>query len=231
MNTREFQNFIVSLTASFTPVLGLDHSVDNYVSLDLSVLNKELDKVDMTSSQEVGRFIDRFIEDHHEAVAYGGYNEKRALYDRSSHFADKFAALEKRNIHLGIDLWAPAGTSVVAPLDGVIHSFKDNANYGDYGPCIILEHLEMGTQFYTLYGHLSRASLGNIHVGQKIIAHQPFAELGTSIENGDYAPHLHFQIIQDLQDNWGDYPGVCSTQDLNFYLSNCPDPKLLLKLK
>lgn len=56
------------------------------------------------------------------------------------------------------------------------------------------------------------------------------ASIGNSEVNGDYAPHLHFQIIKNIEDYWGDYPGVCNTNDLNFYIENCPDPNLLLKI-
>ena len=48
--------------------------------------------------------------------------------------------------------------------------------------------------------------------------------------NGDYAPHLHFQIIKNIADYEGDYPGVSSKNDLDFYSANCPDPNLVLKL-
>jgi len=48
--------------------------------------------------------------------------------------------------------------------------------------------------------------------------------------NGDYAPHLHFQIIIDMEEKTGDYPGVCSENKLEFYKNNCPNPNLLLKI-
>ena len=56
------------------------------------------------------------------------------------------------------------------------------------------------------------------------------ATLGDATINGDYAPHLHFQIIKDIAENTGDYPGVCSKNKRNYYLDNCPDPNLLLKI-
>jgi len=56
-------------------------------------------------------------------------------------------------------LFAPAGTPVFAPLGGVVHAFADNSAPLDYGPVIILRHDVNGVTFYTLYGHLSRASL------------------------------------------------------------------------
>jgi hypothetical protein len=77
---------------------------------------------------------------------------------------------------------------------------------------------------------LSLESISDIGIGETYGAGQQLATLGDASVNGDYAPHLHFQIIKDIQDNFGDYPGVCSKTDLTFYLENCPDPNLLLKL-
>ena len=65
-----------------------------------------------------------------------------------------------RTVHIGLDLFAPPGTPVLAPLDGVVHSVADNASPLDYGPTVILEHEAGpgGPPFYTLYGHLSRGA-------------------------------------------------------------------------
>ena len=67
--------------------------------------------------------------------------------------------------------------------------------------------------------------------GQKVTKGEIIGQLGAPPINGDYAPHLHFQIIEDLQGKKGDYPGVCSTSELEFYKINCPDPNLLLKIR
>jgi len=84
--------------------------------------------------------------------------------------------------------------------------------------------------FYTLYGHLSIVSIENIKVGDKVLQGEIIGFLGDSSVNGDYAPHLHFQIIRDLEGNFGDYPGVSSEEKKCFYQKNCPNPNLLLKL-
>ena len=34
----------------------------------------------------------------------------------------------------------------------------------------------------------------------------------------------------DMEEKKGDYPGVCSSKDLSFYMFNCPDPNFLLKI-
>ena len=75
------------------------------------------------------------------------------------------------------------------------------------------------------------ASIAALEVGQHIKAGEVIGFLGSSKINGDYPPHLHFQIIKDLQGNFGDYPGVCNSRSLDFYKNNCPDPSLILKLE
>ncbi len=158
------------------------------------------------------------------AYLAGGYAEKREIYRRSMLFGDE------RNVHVGIDLWAAAGARVLAPLQGSMHSFDYNAGIGNYGPTIILEHKIDNFTFYALYGHLSAKDLEELETGMTIAAGEAFAHLGTRAENGDYAPHLHFQLIRELEGHAGDYPGVCRALDLPKFLANCPDPKLLLKI-
>ncbi|RNC87328.1 MAG: peptidase M23 [Winogradskyella sp.] len=210
------------------PVLGTSFSKLDFVPLDLSVTNHELKAVDVSSSSDLERFIWNHIKAHNAKVAYGGYLEERGIYNRSSHF-NKQVATTERNIHLGLDLWIEADAPIYAPLDGVLHSFKDNNNFGDYGPTLILKHHIDGFEFYTLYGHLSLKSLSGKRVGEPITKGQQIATLGTAEVNGDYPPHLHLQIIFKIEDYQGDYPGVCSLQDLEYYKSNCPNPRLFLE--
>ena len=159
----------------------------------------------------------------------GGYNEHRTVYARSRVF-DGASEADSRCIHLGVDIWGKAGTPVAAPLDGTVHSFAFNDAYGDYGATIILEHQINGAQFYTLYGHLSLADLANLNDGDFIVAGKVFAHFGMPEENGQWPPHLHFQIILDMQGKKGDYPGVCSLLERENYLQNCPDPDALLNM-
>lgn len=209
----------------------LDPSIlkSNYVGIDLSIHNPDLKAVDVSSSDELHRHIWSYMNVYKASVAYGGYLEQRGIYNRSDYF-NKTNPLEERNIHLGLDLWLEAGSSIFSPLKGEIHSFNNNTNYGDYGPTIILKHKLNNFQFYTLYGHLSLDSISNLQVGKFISSGQKIAELGSSKVNGDYPPHLHFQLIKDMQDYKGDYPGVSNQLDLDFYKFNCPDPNLLIGL-
>ena len=201
----------------------------DFIPIDLSIHNTKLQTVNVSSSQDLEQFIWNHINTNNAKVAFGGYLEKRGIYQRSDYFNQQNLETE-RNIHLGLYLWIEANTPIFAPLPGLIHSFKNNKNYGDYGPTIILKHNIQGFEFYTLYGHLSLASLENLKVGVEVKQGQQIATLGTAEVNGDYPPHLHFQIIKDMQDYLGDYPGVSNSIDLEFYKQNCPDPNLLLKL-
>ncbi|ORL47403.1 M23 family peptidase [Zunongwangia atlantica 22II14-10F7] len=225
-----FAEYISGLTAGFTPVVGGDLKQEDFIAIDLSANNPELLKLEQLSSEAFSVFINHNLKVAGKKVAFGGYNEVRKLYQRSQLFNKNVDEFLNRNIHIGLDIWTAEGTDVLAVLDGEIHSFQDNANFGDYGPTIIVKHAIEDEQFYSLYGHLSRKSLENLQVGQEVKAQEKIAELGAAQENGDYAPHLHFQIIKDLQENKGDYPGVASKKDLDFYLENCPDPNLLLKI-
>ena len=137
---------------------------------------------------------------------------------------------EPRRLHLGIDIWGKPHTKVMAPMDGLVHSFAFNNAFGDYGATIILTHNLEGQTFYTLYGHLSLNSIKNIQEGEHIKKGDVFAEFGIPFENGQWPPHLHFQIISDMDRSKGDYPGVCKHSEKESYLSNCPDPDLILQM-
>ena len=73
------------------------------------------------------------------------------------------------------------------------------------------------------------ASLAGLEVGQFISAGEKFAAFGIAAENGHWPPHLHFQLMFDMQGKKGDYPGVCQFSNKEAYLANCPDPELILK--
>ena len=212
------------------PIQILDTSIalKKYAEIDFSIKNPALNKIKVSNHNECQNYIDDVLKDKNAQVVYGGYLERRNLYAGNTNFSSSEAG--DRNIHLGIDFWSPAGTRVIAPIDGKVHSFRNNAKVGDYGPAIILEHNLNGFEFHTLYGHLSLESLKDIYVGRTFRKGDKLAALGNFDINGGYAPHLHFQIILDMQGKKGDYPGVCSAQNLEFYSKNCPDPNLLLHI-
>lgn len=224
-----FNDFLKNISDTFIPVVDSNFKKEDYVPIDLSIDNPLLKSIDVSKSEDFEIYISKYLKSKKAKVAFGGYNETRGIYRRSGHFNQEDPELE-RNIHIGLDIWCDAGTTILAPLDGRVHSFKNNTNFGDYGPTIILEHTFDELTFFTLYGHLSLSSISNISVGAQVAKGSVIATLGESSINGDYAPHLHFQIIKDIKDWKGDYPGVSNRKEITTYLDNCPDPDLLLKI-
>lgn len=209
-------------------VISPEINYNQYTPLNLAISNPSLATEQLNTAKDYEVFIQNHLNQNQAKIAYGGYLETRNLYQRSTVF--NTTNTPERNIHIGLDLWINESAPIFAAIPGKIHSFKNNTALGDYGPTIILEHIIENHTFYTLYGHLSESSIENLQVGTSINQGEQIATLGLPPINGDYAPHLHFQIIIDMQNNIGDYPGVCALADVDFYKKNCPDPNLLLKI-
>ena len=221
---------IIEIFSSIEAAKVIAPNIDykDYIPLDLSVLNLELHNHKLETASDYEIFIQKYLNKNKGEIAFGGYIEIRNLYKRSAVFKNEIT--DERNIHIGLDLWINEAATIHAALAGKIHSFQNNTALGDYGPTIILEHEIQGFVFHTLYGHLSEASLIGKKVGEVVNIGEQIATLGLPPINGDYAPHLHFQIIIDMEEKTGDYPGVCSEKKLEFYKNNCPNPNLLLKI-
>ncbi|MDX5436120.1 MAG: peptidoglycan DD-metalloendopeptidase family protein, partial [Pontibacter sp.] len=187
-----------------------------------------LQQTDLKDTADFARAVNQMLQQKGANAGVGGYLEDRFIYRRSSHF---IASSDSRNLHLGIDVWLAAGTAVFTPLEATVHSFQDNNNFGDYGPTIILEHELEGVTFYTLYGHLSRTSLEGLQEGQRFARGAKIAEVGPYPENGDWPPHLHFQIMCSMEGKRGDFPGVAMAAERSKYEALCPDPNLILQCR
>tara|TARA_A100001015_G_C14928474_1_gene687490 strand:+ start:121 stop:867 length:747 start_codon:yes stop_codon:yes gene_type:complete len=213
--------------ASFAPVLPEKLLHGKVHIMDMSKNNAYFQKVDIRSTKALIDFGEAEKQGSGADLLIGRYLEDRNIYRRGSHYGN---GEDERTVHLGIDLMAPAGTPIYAPLEGVVHSFKDNNIVADYGPTIILSHRLAGHTFYTLYGHLGRESLTGIKVGQVIQKGAQIATIGKPFENGGWPEHLHFQIITEMQGEKGNYVGVISPRKVNAYTKLCPNPNLILNI-
>ena len=206
---------------SYAPVVPFDWSKEPFLTLDFSENNPELPLVNVQDTTQFSDYIFGKLRAAGARVGVGGYNEHRVIYGRSPHFQQTAAP---RCVHLGTDIWAAADTPVFAPLAARVHSFSNNAHFGDYGPTIILEHQLDSGPLYSLYGHLSLGSLEGLYEGKPIEKGQQIGTFGSYPTNGDWPPHLHFQLITDLLGMKGDFPGVCALPDREKFLQICPDP-------
>ena len=215
---------------SFSQVVPFNPGTDKIIPLDLSATNKAFSQNVFSDFSLFSAFISSSLLEQNALYGIGGYGELRDVYGNSAVFDAADGKAEPRRFHLGVDIWGKAQTPVIAPLDATVHSFAYNRASGDYGATIILKHTLAGVRFYTLYGHLSLRSIEKIKEGDIVTKGTPFAEFGTVEENGNWPPHLHFQIISEIGDYKGDYPGVCRYSERESYLANCPDGDLILSL-
>lgn len=211
---------------SFHPVVQFEPGTDKLVLFDLTE-GGDLPAPVLTQAGDFFLFPEKFRENLAARYLIGGYNELRFMYNRSPLFDGE---AEPRRLHIGTDIWGPAGTAVHAFWGGMIHSVGSNDKPGDYGATIILLHQLEGVPFYTLYGHLSRRDIQGVSAGQYVVRGQQIGHFGEPEENGQWPPHLHFQIIRDMALYEGDYPGVVKVSEAAQWLFNCPDPDLILQL-
>jgi 4-aminobutyrate aminotransferase-like enzyme/Ser/Thr protein kinase RdoA (MazF antagonist) len=210
-----------------------DPRVEPTLVIDLGV--GSLENGNLAEASDVARWTEEIFARMKRAgakVGIGRYNEPRAVY-RSPAFAwPGNDGPEWRTVHIGLDLFLPAGTPVFSPLDGVVHSFRNNAAPFDYGPAIILQHTVAGGSltFFTLYGHLSLDSLDGLSEGMRVRQGAQIARIGNFPVNGNWPPHLHFQIIADMLGRAGDFPGVAPANAREIWLSLSPDPNLVARV-
>jgi murein DD-endopeptidase MepM/ murein hydrolase activator NlpD len=222
----ELVNALVKNKSNFHPVVDFDPLTDKLFHFNFTETNKELSASDISDTNLFSKYVDLKLKNSDCKYGIGGYKENRVLYRRSGLFKDE----EERSLHLGVDVWGPAGTPVYAALGGMVHSFAYNDNFGDYGATIVLLHQLETIAFHTLYGHLSLADISGLSEGAYITRGETVGHFGAAAENGDWPPHLHFQIIYDMQNKKGDYPGVCKLSESEAYLANCPDADLILNM-
>ncbi|WP_158825953.1 peptidoglycan DD-metalloendopeptidase family protein [Mucilaginibacter lacusdianchii] len=208
-------------------VVDFDCTTDCLLPFDFTAANTNLSADDIADTGKFSQWVQQQIAQSGCRYGIGGYMEHRTLYARSALFDT--AGQEPRRLHLGVDIWAAAGTPVYAPLAGRVHSFANNNNFGDYGPTIILQHNLNGLTLYSLYGHLNAACLNRLQVGRPIQKNQQIALFGDAAENGSWPPHLHFQLMFDMKGKAGDYPGVGRYSEKDTLQQNIPDPELILQ--
>jgi murein DD-endopeptidase MepM/ murein hydrolase activator NlpD len=235
------ENVLQKNQPNFRSVVDFNAAADKLLLLDFTAANQELSTEMIADTAIFSTYINNKLSTANARYGIGGYGEDRLLYKRSNHFkvsesskvspmGGDFEGAASRSIHLGIDIWGAAGTKVFVPIGGTVHSFAYNDNYGDYGAAIILQHQLDTIVFHTLYGHLSLADLSTMQEGKYISRGELLAHFGEPNENGDWPPHLHFQIIEDMRISRGDYPGVCTISEKGKYLKNCPDADLILNM-
>jgi len=216
--------------APFAPVLDAHLCPTSSAVLDLSVGSLLVGADPQAAETEtLTETLFRELRGRGARVGIGQYDEARPLYRAPAFAKGGHPTDEHRTIHLGIDLFVPSGTPIHAPLEGSVYCLANNTAHKDYGPLIILQHAAgNGLVFYTLYGHLSEDSLNRLVPGKAVAEGECIASVGAAPTNGDWPPHLHFQLIVDLLDWERDFPGVAFARAREVWRSLSPDPNHIL---
>ncbi len=93
--------------------------------------------------------------------------------------------------HFGTDFWAPQGTPILAPMDGVIKKVAQNGYAYSY---LIIDH---GNDLFTLFGHISDV---NVQEGQVVTRGEIIGKTGGTpgLPGSGFfttGPHLHFEVF------------------------------------
>ena len=209
------------------PLMECLGSAPRVIELDFSVRATRLGALDLAEAG-ASEGVNRLMAEYGAGAALGRYAEDRGCYSSPQFMSEG----QPRSTHLGVDVFVPAGTAVHAPFDAVVVAVALNDEHLDYGPTVILRHDLPGAprSFFTLYGHLSMATLDALSPGRQIKAGEVFAQIGQEQENGHWPPHLHVQIILDLLGESKNFVGVCAPAELPFWRQICPDPVPILHL-
>ena len=200
-------------------------------NIDLSVSTKFIESSEVGNLEIFQYKIERLQEKFPDKILAGGYLEPRAIYTTDEYGKSGNSGNENRTIHIGLDFWLPPKTPVHSIFDGEVVMATNDAGDKEYGGLVVLKHKAKDFNFYTLYGHNSVKSATIHSVGNKIKKGDKISELGNYPENGNWPPHLHFQIMLSMMDFKIDFPGVMYFNQINIWKEICPDPNLFFKYK
>ncbi len=154
--------------------------------------------VEYVDGQEVGRTVvsEEILSEPTKEKVIVGTRSREAYSQKTVDMAQLFwpvARVERSYIssyfgdnrnHKGLDICAPAGTSIYAAEAGTVVSV--NGSGSGYGLHFVIDH---GNGVQTLYSHCSTM---DVQVGQKVVRGEKLAEVGrTGNATGN---HLHFEV-------------------------------------
>ena len=229
-NQQKFENWAKEHTFSLSTLFPTINRTEIH-HLDLSVSSSFVGHQEDFNNLDLFQFkIDQLQKEVPNKILAGGYLEPRNLYTSTEYDTLGNNGKQSRTIHIGIDFWLPENTPVHALLDGEVVIAENDAGDKEYGGLIVLKHQQKEWCFYTLYGHNTPESVLKHSLGDVIKKGQQIADLANYPDNGNWAPHLHFQVILSLLDYKTDFPGVAYFNQIEVWKSLCPNPNLLFKI-
>ena len=105
---------------------------------------------------------------------------------KAGYISSRFGSREsiRDHVHKGIDIAAPAGTTIKAAGSGIVR--QAGFNEGGYGNLVVIDH---GNGVQTYYGH---ASAIYVTAGQRVNEGDRIAAVGST--GNSTGNHLHFEV-------------------------------------
>lgn len=220
--------WLAKMRGSFAPVINADLAAAPMGALSVDQSSEPQNPFNLTTAEAACLGGDPTGS---AAPWLGFYREPRLIYTDPAFRKGPWKASDRRSVHLGVDIFAPAGTSIHAPLDGEVIIAENRDLPLDYGGMIVLRHTTTaGDNVFTLYGHLDPEFADTLRPGAQISAGDVFCHLGAQAVNGGWAPHLHFQVLLSASGMAPAWPGVADPDDLEMWEALCPNPGALLNL-
>jgi len=212
---------------SFAPLVGESLEEAPVRALSVAAASVPANPFDMNAAEAVA------IGAGYEASGpwLGAWAEPRLVYTAPAFREGPWKASDRRTVHLGVDVFVPAGTALFAPLEGTVEALGVRPDPLDYGGVVVLRHESAaGTPFFTLYGHLAPHSFAHLSRGDRVARGQAFCALGDASLNGGWAPHAHVQLALSSEGVTTDLPGVANPERMELWSRLCPNPAALLNL-
>ena len=225
-NCQDIETWLHQQSGNFYPLLGKELQSQPMAPLSVEKSSIPQNPLSITPAEAAN------LADHNaDDASLGYYGEPRLVYTEPAFKQDPSPISKRRTVHLGIDIFAPAGTPLHAPMSSTVIAIERRPHYLDYGAVVILRHdIDSGHNFYSLYGHLNGDSLTNLSIGQQLAAGDIFAELGNPQQNGGWDPHAHVQLATSLAGIAHDWPGAAYPDEMEFWHQLCPNPAPFLNL-
>ncbi|MCF8138877.1 MAG: aminotransferase class III-fold pyridoxal phosphate-dependent enzyme, partial [Desulfotignum sp.] len=143
-----------------------------------------------------------------------------------------------RSLHLGMDVWAMAGTPVHALFDGrVVQVQKEDSgcpatktDRATGSAALVLAHRTPGKmQFYTLYGGLDLECMTRLDTDRAVEKGELLGRVAARTAAENRVPHLHFQVMLARPGQGCAFPRVVFPEQREVWKSICPDPNLFFK--
>lgn len=224
------EEWLEAQAVSFEPLLGPDCDPSSFHPIDFGFGYGVLEADPATlECGPLAERVERELQRAGARVGIGLWNEARPIYRAPAFAVGDHPIDGARTVHMGVDVWVPAGTPLYAPVGGVVEEVAEQDAPGDYGPVLLLRHEPKGgPRFWTLWGHLDPEIHTRLRAGAALDAGDLVAHVGAPPRNGNWPPHLHLQVATHTLGRGADLPGVVLATEREAWRGLFPNPARLV---